>query len=176
MRIEPATPEDCHGLAELHVIAWQAAYRGLIPEDYLASLSVERREASWRQVMQEGRSELLVARSGEGILGFASFGPSRDADAPARRGELWAIYVRPSSLSTGLGRRLWLAAKERLVQQSYKSVSLWVIVGNERAMRFYRAAGFEVEAGSEKSFEIGGASLQEIRLVHRELQLSPRIE
>ena len=46
-----------------------------------------------------------------------------------------------------------------------RSVSLWVIDRNERARRFYCAAGFNVEAESEKEFELGGAKLREVRMV-----------
>ena len=39
----------------------------------------------WRDVLAAGDSQLLVARAGPQVLGFASFGSSRDADAPVRR-------------------------------------------------------------------------------------------
>jgi ribosomal protein S18 acetylase RimI-like enzyme len=165
MHITPATPDDCPAIAALHVASWQQAYAHLLPAEYLASLSVARREASWRQVLAEDRSELLVARSGTEVLGFVSFGPSRDADAPAGRGEVWALYVSPGAWSTGVGRALWDAGRERLVALGFRSVSLWVLAGNERALRFYRLAGFSVEEGCETTFEMGGAMLREVRLL-----------
>ena len=138
---------------------------GIVPAAYLASLSVEHREPSWRQVLDEGRSELLVARVEESIVGFVSFGPSRDMDAPPKRGEIWAIYVSPSEWSQGTGSKLWFAARDRLLELGYETVSLWVIVGNERAIRFYIANGFVVEPSSEKEFELGGKVLRENRYV-----------
>lgn len=164
MRIAPASLQDLRAVAELHVASWQGAYVGILPGDYLANLSVERREASWRQVVAEGRSELLVAEDGASVVGFVSFGPCRDADAPAGRGEIWAIYVLPRAWSTGVGRALWSAARERLSAAGFRSVSLWVIAGNERAIRFYSAAGFNIEPGSEKAFELGGTTVHEIRM------------
>lgn len=85
------------------------------------------------------------------VVGFVSFGPCRDETAPSGRGEVWAIYVAHPAP----GPRA----------QGFRSVSLWVIDGNERAKRFYCAAGFSVEVGSEKEFEIGGARLREVRMV-----------
>ena len=60
---------------------------------------------------------------------------------------------------------LWLAAKERMLAQGYKTVSLWVIAGNERAIQFYLAAGFKPEPQSVKQFTLGGVQLHEVRYV-----------
>jgi ribosomal protein S18 acetylase RimI-like enzyme len=165
MRVAAASPEDLRDVAAVHVASWQSAYQGILPSEYLASLSVERREAAWRQILAEGRSELLVATDGDAIVGFVSFGACRDEAAPLDRGEVWAIYVAPSAWGMGVGKALWRVASERLRTQGFRSVSLWVIDGNERARLFYSTAGFNVEAGSEKEFEIGGAKVREVRMV-----------
>ncbi|MFY9820183.1 MAG: hypothetical protein WAM82_02305 [Thermoanaerobaculia bacterium] len=49
--------------------------------------------------------------------------------------------------------------------QGYKRVSLWAIAGNERAIQFYLAAGFQPEPQSIKEFMLGGVQLQEVRYV-----------
>ena len=165
MRITAASPENLRDVATVHVASWQSAYRSILPSEYLANLSVETREATWRQILAEGRSELLVATDGGAFVGFVSFGPCRDEAAPLDRGEVWAIYVAPSAWSSGVGRALWRVASERLRTLGFRSVSLWVIDGNDRARRFYMAAGFSVEVGSEKEIEIGGAKLREVRMV-----------
>jgi ribosomal protein S18 acetylase RimI-like enzyme len=165
MEVSAASPEDCEAVAQVHVAGWQAAYANILDPAFLASLSIERRAESWRRVLAEGKSELLVGRVGSSVVGFASFGPSRDADAPAGRGELWALYLDPQAWSTGVGRTLWLAARERLLSLRFSSVSLWVLERNARAIRFYCAAGFTIEAGSEKEFELGGTKVREVRMV-----------
>jgi ribosomal protein S18 acetylase RimI-like enzyme len=165
MRIESATAEDCRSIAELHVESWQHAYEGLLPASYLASLSVAEREAMWRRMVEHEPSHLVLARTANQIVGFVAFGASRDEGAPAERAEIWAIYVKPACWSTGTGRLLWLEAVKRIVAEGYKSISLWVIVGNERAARFYERAGFALEPGSRKTFELGGTTLEELRYV-----------
>jgi ribosomal protein S18 acetylase RimI-like enzyme len=165
VELAAATPDDCRAVAELHVASWRVAYAEILPADYLAGLSVDKREASWRQVLAEARSEVLLARRGDAVLGFASFGPSRDTDAPPARGEVWAIYVHPDAWSAGVGRRLLDAARERLVAAGQSSISLWVLAANARAIRFYAAAGFAIEPGSEKEFELGGVRVREVRMV-----------
>jgi ribosomal protein S18 acetylase RimI-like enzyme len=165
MRLENATAEDCRAVAEVHVESWQHAYKGLLPEGYLASLSVVEREAMWRRMVERESSHLVVARSANQVVGFVAFGASRDEAAPADRAEIWAIYVKPACWSTGAGRRLWLEALQRIRAEGYKSIGLWVIVGNERAARFYERAGFVPEPESRKSMEIGGAAIEELRYV-----------
>lgn len=165
MRLESATAEDCRAIAEVHVESWQHAYKGILPEAYLASLSVAEREAMWRSMVEREPSHLVLARDVDQTVGFVAFGASRDARAPAERAELWAIYVKPAYWSSGAGRLLWLEALQRILAEGYKSISLWVIVGNERAARFYERAGFTLEPESRKSFELGGTTLEELRYV-----------
>lgn len=166
MEVRAASFEDCRAVAEVHVASWQAAYAGILDPAFLAGLSVERREESWRQVLSVGESELMLGVADGAVVGFASIGPSRDPDAPAARAELWALYVDPRCWSTGAGRQLWQAAYARLRSQGFLSVSLWVLERNARAINFYSSAGFTIEAGSEKEFELGGATVREVRMVH----------
>ena len=169
MRIEVAAPEDCHAIAEVHVASWQQAYVGVVPREYLAGLSVSAREASWQEAARTGTPNVLVARSEGKVIGFVAFGPSRDQDAPANCGEVWALYVLSSFWSSGVGRCLWLAALERLRLGGTSRVTLWVLSQNELGRRFYTAAGFVPEAVSEKEFSLGGAQLKEIRLVFQDV-------
>jgi ribosomal protein S18 acetylase RimI-like enzyme len=151
-------------IRELHAEASHVARR--LDPVFLTGLSIDRREDWWRQVLAAGKSELLVGLGGSSVVGFASLGRSRDADAPPGRGELRALYVHPRSWSTGAGRELWRAARARLLSQGFSSVSAWVLERNTRAIGFYSAAGFAVDPGSEKEFELGAAMVREVRMVH----------
>jgi ribosomal protein S18 acetylase RimI-like enzyme len=164
MQIRAASPEDCRAVAEVHVASWQAAYAGILHPEFLAGLSIDRREESWRQVLSAGNSELLLGVAGGAVV--ASIGSSRDADAPPARAELWALYVHPRAWSTGAGRELWHSAHARLQSQGFSSVSLWVLERNTRAVNFYSVAGFSIEDGTEKEFELGGTRVREVRMVH----------
>jgi ribosomal protein S18 acetylase RimI-like enzyme len=165
LQIAPARADDCAELARVHVASWQHAYRHLLPAAYLDALSVDRREAAWRGVLAQGRSELLVARLDGEVAGFASSGACRDKDAPAGRGELWALYVAPQRWSRGIGLALWQATQARLAALGFHETSLWVLAGNVRAIRFYTTVGFAPEPGVAQDFEMGGTTLREIRYV-----------
>ena len=167
MNVRPARPDDARRIAEIHVRSWRAAYPGIVPAEYLASLSIDRHEAMWSQSIAEGRPELLVAHEGDSILGWIAFGETRDNDAGPDTAEIWAIYVDSSQWSAGVGRALWSQTLVRLRERGFASVGLWAFPANERAGRFYRALGFEVDADSAKQFVLGGALLDEVRYVRR---------
>ncbi|MEP7101614.1 MAG: GNAT family N-acetyltransferase, partial [Burkholderiales bacterium] len=163
MTIEPATEQDAQAVAKIHVDAWRAAFVGIVPDDYLAALSVEQRFEMWRQAITDQAPELLVARLDGRVIGWVSFGPSRDKDAAADASEIWAIYLDPSHVGNGVGRALWLHARKRLIERGFKSAMLWVLSGNARAIRFYERAGFTVDAGPPQRFTLGGRELEELR-------------
>jgi L-amino acid N-acyltransferase YncA len=156
MRIAPAALEDARQVAEIHVATWQSAYQGILPAEYLASLSVGKREAMWRESIVKGVPELLVAKVEGGMVGWAAFGPCRDEGSTPDSAEVWAIYVAPPSWSSGVGRMLWQRSQARMLEQGFKTVSAWVFTQNARAIKFYRAAGFAADLSSVKEFALGG--------------------
>jgi ribosomal protein S18 acetylase RimI-like enzyme len=163
--VAAASSTDCRAIAQIHVDAWRVAYDGIVPSDYLAALSVDQRETAWRTAVERGTPSVLVARTGEDVVGWIAYGRCRDVGSGPDVGEIWAIYVAPTAWSTGVGRALWEAARRDLEEQGYRSVTLWVIRDNARAIRFYERSGFAIEAVSAKELELGGAQITEVRLV-----------
>lgn len=163
LQIEPAAPEDAPAVAQLHVSSWQVAYAGIVPQEFLDALSAPNREAMWRESIRRGNPELVLAREDEKPVGFVSFGKSRDQDLPDTAGEIWAIYVLPSHWSRGIGRGLCQHARERLRSQGFKSVSLWVLADNARAIRFYTGAGFTRDPVAIQEIVRAGKTLTEVR-------------
>jgi ribosomal protein S18 acetylase RimI-like enzyme len=166
MRIEHASAHDCRAIAEVHVEAWQHAYRDMLPAQYLSSLSIWERQTMWQGLVQHSPERLFVAKSDEQVLGFVAFGACRDPGAAADCAEIWAVYVKPSAWSSGIGCALWLSAWQQLRDEDYRRVSLWVIEHNLRAIRFYRKAGFVLDTATAKqSLDINGTVLAEVRYV-----------
>jgi GNAT superfamily N-acetyltransferase len=118
------------------------AYRGLMPEDYLAGLRVEDRAQRYHfESLDPARPKTLVAVEADTILGFATISPARDEDA-AGQGELCALYVEPDCWGRGIGGALAAAARNDLCSLGFSKAMLWVAAGNTRAERFYRADGW----------------------------------
>ena len=73
-----------------------------------------------------------------------------------------AIYVEPSAWGSGAGKSLIAAAIEHAREHRFVMLTLWVLATNERAKRFYVAAGFQPD-GAEKTEERPGFTLHELR-------------
>jgi GNAT superfamily N-acetyltransferase len=146
VRVREAIPDDARAVAEVHVVSWRWAYAGMISDEVLQQLSVEDRERVWRESLaaaEPGRC-VLVAEADDGTVeGFAAFGPSEDPEAAAdSAGEVYAIYVRSEVAGTGVGRELFSQTNDALGRSGFRRATLWVLEANERARRFYEAAGW----------------------------------
>lgn len=133
----------------MHVRSWQAAYRGQIPDDYLDSLSTERRAGTWKEILGRELPDtgVFVLEGGGEVLGFVHVSPSRDADAPASTGELTAIYLAPESWGCGGGRLLMSVAMSSLRAAGFHRATLWVLDSNAAARGFYEHAGWLADGG-----------------------------
>jgi ribosomal protein S18 acetylase RimI-like enzyme len=60
--------------------------------------------------------------------------------------------MQPEFQGLGFGRRLFTAARRDLAQNALKSLIVWVLSGNEKAVEFYRALGGKVVARSSEKF------------------------
>ena len=163
MEIREAVPNDAMRVADVHVRAWQVAYRGLVPEEYLAGLRAE----DWAKrytfgLMDPGAPQTLLALDGERLRGFATVGTGRDEDL-AGQGEVFALYVDPPHWGKGAGVMLMGAARARLCEQGYAGAFLWVLKGNERARRFYELDGWRSD-GCERIDISRGIEIVEFRM------------
>lgn len=162
--VRAATLRDAKAIADLHVSAGRLAYEGILPEDYLSTLTVEKRLAYWREAIEYFEPQVFVATDKDKIVGFVAFDRSRDKGTPATTGEIWAIYVAASHLNQGVGLALWDAARDGLQEEGCTRVTIWLPLAAERTLRFFDLAGFKRELPSAKTVPIGGVKVEEIRL------------
>lgn len=169
-QIRPARVADAGAIATVHVRSWQDTYQGLLPQDYLDGLSIAERAGRWRHRLAgitRPAADVLVVWRDAVTVGFAGFGPTRDANAdPARTAEITTIYLLAEARGAGLGKRLMAAAVDKLAAAGYAEATLWVLAGNARARRFYAGAGWAAD-GTAKREEIGGRAVTEVRYRRR---------
>ncbi|MFD8969789.1 GNAT family N-acetyltransferase [Streptomyces sp. NPDC059568] len=170
------TLDDCEAVATVRVRGWQHAYRGLIPQAYLDAMSIEEDAARRREYLTKGDGrvvDLVAERAGQ-VVGWGCCGPSRDEDVPDRTAELYALYVLPERIGTGVGSALVDALTARAEAAGASSLVLWVLAANDRARRFYAWAGFAPD-GREEQFDVDGVAVPEVRCARR-LSASPAAE
>jgi ribosomal protein S18 acetylase RimI-like enzyme len=178
INIRTANTSDAEAIGEINVKGWRTGYKDILPQSHLDDLSINDRVARWQRTLSHPveTTNILVAEEHTSnvphttrVLGFISFGetmPSPSDEAlihdGTRTGELRAIYVDPQAWSSGVGQLLWKAAQQRLIDAGCTSVQVEMFARNERAIRFYRAAGFANDvAGLDEG---GGLSVETVQM------------
>jgi GNAT superfamily N-acetyltransferase len=152
--------DDAPAIAEVHVASWRTTYKGIFSDTLLDSLSVNKREQSWRETLAlpEPNSVTLVACNVDGrIVGFISGGAERTGRL-GYEGELYAIYLLQLAQRQGLGTLLVLHFVRELRARGFGSMAVWVLAANP-FRKFYEALGGKVVA--EQQIERGGQSFTE---------------
>ena len=173
--VRAAVPADTAAMAALHVHAWRAAYAGVMPADFLASLTIAEREAMWRRSVTEpelapSERVILVVAEGPQVLGFCAAGHAR-GDDELGLGELYALNVDPPAWGLGADRAL-LAAAAAWLDARFRVSILWVADENPRARRLYERAGWSPDGGG-KTEDFGGTGVKHCRY-RWQPPLSPR--
>ena len=166
MNIRQATLNDIPAIATLHVTGWQGAYGGLVDQDYLGNLTIEKRMADWTGWIKAGETQSFLAEIDSQPAGFITVGrtktppPGSSPIRPSHSGEIYALYLHPDCWRQGIGTALFHHGIERLKEQGHTSVCLWVLDGNKRGKAFYNKMGGQKLGG--KMIEIGPSKLKEI--------------
>jgi ribosomal protein S18 acetylase RimI-like enzyme len=163
--VRRARPADARAIAEVGVAGWRAAYRDILPADFLDAMRVDAREVAWREMLRGGGDDgapAWVAEQGGRVVGYVSSGPPRDDDVPLPAAEIYAIYVLAEAWRTGIGRSLLTTAIAHWLAGGTTTVVLWVFEDNARARSFYGAMGWQPDGGRQE-LTIGGTSAIEVR-------------
>jgi GNAT superfamily N-acetyltransferase len=150
MLIRPATMRDARGIARVNVRGWQIGYRGIVPDEYLARLSVEERTNRWLGNLAElKRMDTIVAEDeDEVIVGWAGYGANQSG-LPPEIGELGGLYVDPDQSDGGIGGALLAEAEQGLIAAGYDRAMLWTLAANERTRRFYENRGWRFDGTTD---------------------------
>ncbi len=153
------TEDEIKGKAYVHWKAWHEAYPGIVSQDYLDKLTLEKCEA----IASSWRDRIFVAKDQRNVIGFVGYGDRGD-EAPGV-GEVFSIYVLSEYYGKGVGQALMEAALKQL--KGYTQICLWVLKENRRAIRFYEKCGFcpdgaEMVSSACKASEIRMVLNQEI--------------
>lgn len=161
LTVRSAEVDDAPGIAKVHVETWRTTYTGIIPQDYIDNMTVENRTVVWARLLQRsgaGFTTLVSEDHDQRIVGFVSGGPLRHKD-PRYQGEVSALYVQRSHQRNQHGKRLFLAAANRLAGFGLRGLFVWVLAENP-ARRFYEELGGEQVTETTRMF--AGKPLMEV--------------
>ncbi|MSO72587.1 MAG: GNAT family N-acetyltransferase [Rhodospirillaceae bacterium] len=153
LTIRPAELDDAPTIARVHVDTWRSSYGGIIPQAYLDSMTEQNRTFVWVRLLERQGHELitLVSEDHNGrVVGFISAGPLRHRDARFQA-EISSLYVARGFQRANHGRRLFMAAANRLAVKGLKGLFVWVLADNP-SRDFYARLGGEPVSEATRSF------------------------
>lgn len=161
--IRDAVDADADAMGHLHVRAWQSAYRGVMPDEYLDALQADERITMWRgRISRPDLPPLLVAVVAGEVVGFAAFGAEHPTTSSTTCGELYAMNLDPPHWGKGIGRALLRRATEALIAMGYPEAVLWVVPENERARALYESEGWAADGGISTE-DVLGVTVTDVR-------------
>lgn len=147
--VRAASAADSDPIVELSIRAWEKGFRGIVPAEIDPRQAWDPDRLRARLQAGEGETRHAVAQLEGRVSGYIAFGPSRDRDAPARAGEIWALYVDPGAWRRGLGRALIRHALDELREAGCRAVTLWTLAESSSARAFYEACGLARDGASQ---------------------------
>jgi len=170
--IRRARPSDAAAIGAVHVATWRSTYAGVLPDHYLANLSVLRHAAGYEQAIADRRNGHAVfvavatgpdappgmeGREGGVVVGFASGGRARRAGIA--QGEVETLYVLDDYRDRGVGRRLMRAMAAHLAAVGCRSAMLWVLEANPTRWFYQRLGGRPV---ARETIRFAGQVLEQL--------------
>ncbi len=163
--IRPAILEDAEAIAKVHVASWQVAYKGLMPAEFLASLSLERCKAQWQQWLEQAEQVIMICEEKNKIVGFSSAGKARDSDLNNHLAELYTLYLLSDFWGKGYGKQLYQETLKELTTRGFKQLSLWVLESNKRGRTFYEAMDLRPDGQSKTESWQNDLNINEVRYI-----------
>ena len=153
--------EDLWDVSSIVVEGWKTAYRGIIDDEFLDSLSVE--EKYNKRLTDYDKNGFIVTEIDNKVVGFCRYTTEKlfskqceDIDC-----ELSALYVKPDLKGNGIGTALFKYVVDKQIKNGNKSMIIWCLKENYKSRKFYEKMGGilygenEIERGGKKYKEVG---------------------
>ena len=161
INIRLALPADAPDMAEIHARSWEAAYKDIIPGEYIQEKSATR-PALWKRIITDENTSRYVIETGGKVVGFLHIDPPQDDDLDDSFYELHGIYLHPNVCRQGIGSQAMDFAYGIARNLGKTTMTLWVFAENANSIKFYEKCGFAAD-GATKTLDCG-KTMQCIRM------------
>lgn len=163
--IRQANLSDAKNIARLIVSGWQTAYEGLMNQNFLNNMSINKMAESWSKniTSQNKDNHIYVYQDDNKILGIIRFGKP-DNENSSYNAEIHVLYVEPSLKRQGIGTKLFNFAKDYFIKNNTSNMILWCLNGNIPAINFYKKMGGKI-VGTRESV-VNNIELEEVGLAY----------
>ncbi len=146
--IRKALPDDARSIKQIQIAAYQAAYRGLLSDEYLNALVLNEDVVHrTKNFLSKPEITAYVAVKNDQIVGFAYVVYPRLSCF-----EIMAIYIRPDQQRQSIGRRMVENICAEKKAAGYKVCEAWTLK-NGPSVGFYQKTGFRQDLSQEKISE-----------------------
>lgn len=150
MQIRTARVGDEKSIADVIVNTWKDAYRDIVPDSFINSLTTEKHEKLFRENIKNGTETILVLVNPKNqIIGVVCGGQDRSGIYDC---ELVAIYILPDYQKRGYGKWLFRELIEEHKKNQYRSMIIWTFRDN-KDRQFYEILGGLVREEKNISFD-----------------------
>lgn len=159
--VRPATRADAAAIAQVRIDTWRDAYRGILPDEFLRGLDLDKAAAFFESAIDRSGKEnrILSGFAANHLCGFALW--SGHVEEPTGVAELRALYVLPSHQGAGLGTALLERCHAEMRRAGFSAFVVFTLETNTPAREFYERKG-GVPLPDQRLFEVAGTSLPEV--------------
>ncbi|MDR1159402.1 MAG: GNAT family N-acetyltransferase [Syntrophomonadaceae bacterium] len=149
-----ATVDCVSDMGFIHSKSWQAAYRGIIPDNVVDDFLPEKRAAIFQKVITTNPEEYYLFKVDDIPAGIGSLYKNYEENMDETEGEIYSIYFHPDFWGTLATHKAVEFCLDRLKELGFKRIVIWVLQDNIRARKFYEKHGFTLD-GAQQILEIG---------------------
>lgn len=153
---------DIPEVVDIQITGWQEAYKGIIDDDYLESLNLEREKRIKKLENNYSNGNFIVAELDNEIVGFCRYVNSNEFSKEVKNAdcELTVLYVKPSLKNNGIGSALFKHVINEMNDLNKNLMILWCFKDNTLSIKFYEKMGGIII--SEKTKVIGNEEKVEV--------------
>lgn len=139
VEVRPAEYADIERIREVARRAWESAHEPIVGGDAVERFLTAYYDAESFRARIDREEAILDVAAASDVVGYVLASPDGEAAATF---DLSQIYVAPSRWGDGVGRTLLEHLERRVRDRGGSRVRLGVMAENDRAVRFYEAAGY----------------------------------
>jgi len=154
--------KEAKEIATLIKEGWSSAYKGIISEDFLKNMDLEKMTEKWKKNIEVDKDVYIYKENNE-ILGVIRFGEAENS-LSKKTGEIFCLYVKPEQKRKGIGTQLLNFAKDKLIKNGYEQMIIWCLKGNNQGKNFYKkCGGVKIK---ERDYTVRGIQVREEGFVY----------
>ena len=133
--------DDAPDIAEIHIRSWEAAYKDIVPAEFIQEKNSGRPAQYQRILSAENKTLYLIAVDDKpaGVMGIIQ---PQENDTDETYHELSMIYLHPDYFRKGIGTKAVNFAFDVAREAGKKFMIVWVFAENHSSIQFYEKCGF----------------------------------